>query len=230
MAATGAGVRAGYRYGAFGAGWWPQHPGAWFAAGWAANAVWNACSWGACSDWCGYPAEPSYYDYGDNVVYQEDAVYIDGAQAYTGEQFTQQAVEIADAGKTAMTTNTAEEWQSLGVFAMVGEGETSSTNIFQIAINKAGVLRGNYYNATADTTEPIYGSVNKESQRAAWTVADRKKPVYDVGIANLTQDETTMLVHYDGKNNSKQFMLVRIPPPPEEPAATTPTAETAPGG
>jgi hypothetical protein len=98
---------------------------------------------------------------------------------------------------------------------MVGEGETKSTNIFQLAINKDGIIRGNYYNALTDTTEPVYGSVDKKTQRAAWTVADRKNPVYEVGIANLTKDETTMLVHYF-KTDAQQFTLVRIEKPEGE--------------
>ena len=63
-----------------------------------------------------------------------------------------------------------------------------------------------------DTTEPVYGSVDKKTQRAAWTVADRKTPVYEAGIANLTKDETTMLAHFS-KDNSQQFTLVRIQQP-----------------
>ena len=68
------------------------------------------------------------------------------------------------------STRRRTTWQPLGVFAMVGEGETKSTNIFQLAVNKDGVIRGNYYNALTDTTEPVYGSVDKKTQRAAWTV------------------------------------------------------------
>src|SRR5712671_4445303 len=95
---------------------------------------------------------------------------------------------------------------------MVREGDTTATNIFQLAVNKDGVIRGNYYNALTDTTEPVYGSVDKATQRAAWTVADRKTPVYEAGIANLTKDETTMLAHFS-KENSQQFTLVRIQQP-----------------
>ena len=98
---------------------------------------------------------------------------------------------------------------------MVGDGETKSTNIFQLAINKDGVIRGEYYNALTDTTEPVYGSVDAKTQRAAWTVGDRKSPVYEAGIANLTKDETTMLVHYF-KSDAQQFTLVRIEKPKEE--------------
>jgi hypothetical protein len=49
-------------------------------------------------------------------------------------------------------------------------------------------------------------------------VADRKFPVYEAGIANLTKDETTMLVHFS-KEKAQQFTLVRIQAPEgEQPA------------
>ena len=72
-----------------------------------------------------------------------------------------------------------------------------------------------HYNALTDTTEPVYGSVDKKTQGAAWTVADRKSPMYEAGIANLTKDETTVLVHF-GKDNRQQFMLIRIEQPEDK--------------
>ena len=122
----------------------------------------------------------------------------------------QQATSIATVGKEAMADPKTGEWQPLGVFAMVQDGETKATNIFQLAVNKDGVIRGEYYNATTDTAEPVYGSVSKKAQLAAWTVADRKTPVYEAGIANLTKDETTMMVHYS-KDKAQQFTLVWDP-------------------
>jgi hypothetical protein len=89
-----------------------------------------------------------------------------------------------------------------------GEG-TDGNDLFQIAVNKAGTIRGNYYNALADTTLPVCGSVDKPSQRAAWTVGDRKEPIYEVGFANLTRAETPMLVHF-GKDRTQQWTLVRV--------------------
>jgi hypothetical protein len=38
--------------------------------------------------------------------------------------------------------------------------------------------------------------------------------VYEAGIANLTKDETTMLVHFS-KDKSRQMTLVRIEAPKE---------------
>lgn len=209
----GAYVRRGVaNYPCFRPGWYRQYPGAWFAAGWAASSVWRAATWGTCSNYCGYPADaPAYYNYGENVTYQDNSVYIDGEQAYSAEEYAQRATVIADAGREANVTK-EEEWLPLGVFAMVQGDEKTSNYIFQLAVNKQGVLRGNYYDAVTDSTSQVFGSVDKKTQRAAWTVGDRKAPVYEAGIANLTNNETTMLVHYS-KDRTQQFTLIRIEEP-----------------
>jgi hypothetical protein len=201
-------------YDCFHGNWWGRYPGAWRAAGWAtAAAVFAPATWAACSSYCGYPAEPVYYDYGSNVVYEGDTVYVNGDAAATPEQYMQQAVIIADTGRQAPATK-EEEWLSLGVFTMIQGEQVNGNDLFQLAVNKAGTIRGNYYNALSDTTLPVYGSVDQKTQRAAWTVGDRKEPIYEAGFANLTRSETTMLVHF-GKDRTQQWTLVRM----EQPAA-----------
>jgi hypothetical protein len=203
-----------YGYGAFNGGWWGRYPGAWRAAGWAtAGAVFGAAIWGACSSYCGYPAEPAYYDYGSNVVYEGDTVYVNGDSVGTQQEFAQQAIVIADTGKQAEASK-EEEWLALGVFAMVQGQQVNGNDLFQLAVNKAGTIRGNYYNVLSDTTLPVYGSVDQKSQRAAWTVGDRKEPIYEAGVANLTKAETTMLVHF-GQDRTQQWTLVRVEQPAE---------------
>ena len=74
---------------------------------------------------------------------------------------------------------------------------------------------GNYYNVLTNNTLPVRGAVDKKTQRAAWTVGDRKEPIYEVGVANLTKSETTMLVHF-GKDRTQQWSLIRIEQPEEK--------------
>ena len=179
-----------------------------------AAAVWGVANWANCSSFCGYPAEPTYYDYGSNVVYEGDTVYFNGDSVATQEQYAQQAIAIADTGKQAPATK-EEEWLALGVFAMVQGERTDSNDLFQLAVNKAGTIRGNFYNALSDTTLPVNGAVDKKSLRAAWTVGDRKEPIYEAGFANLTKSETTMMVHF-GKDRTQQWALVRIDLPAEQ--------------
>ena len=176
-----------------------------------ASTVWRAATWDSYAVFCNYPTYPPYYDYGENVVYVDNSVYVSGEKAYSAEQYAVRATEIADEGRQASVTK-EEEWLSLGVFAMVQGEEDTSNHIFQLAVNKKGVIRGNYYDAVTDSTLPVYGSVGKTNRRAAWTVGDRKTPVFEAGAANLTKDETTMLVHYE-TDRTQQFTLIRIEEP-----------------
>jgi hypothetical protein len=202
---------AGARY--FNAGWYTAHPGVWRAAAWAGAAAWAWASYGTIAGFCGYPAEPVVYDYGSEIVYTGDQVYYNGDPVATAEQYATQALDIAVAGEAAKPAE-SEEWKSLGVFAMVQGDEKEAKDIFQIAINKDGVIRGNYYNTLTDMAVPIVGSVDKKTQRAAWIVGDKKDTVYETGVGNLSQPETSMLVHF-GKDRTQQLTLVRLEPPKE---------------
>jgi hypothetical protein len=154
-----------------------------------------------------------YYDYGSNVVYEGDSVYVDGTSVGTQEEYAQQAIVVADTGKQAEASKEAE-WLSLGVFAMVQGERTDSNDLFQLAVNKAGTIRGNFYNVLTNSTLPVYGAVDNKTQRAAWTVGDQKEPIYEAGFANLTKSETTMLVHF-GKDRTQQWTLIRVDLPAE---------------
>ncbi|WP_435015908.1 hypothetical protein TA3x_003465 [Tundrisphaera sp. TA3] len=205
----------GYRN-AFTPGWYGRYPGAWFAAGWGAGMAWNYLPWGGYTSYLGYPAtvQPSYFDYGNTVTYQGNQVYYGDQPVATDAVYAQQAAQIATAGAQATpdpaADAAADAWQPLGVFAMVQGDETTSNDIFQLAINKAGAVRGNYYNAVSDSTTPLTGGLDKATQRIAWTIGDRKDPVYETGLYNLTQDQTTILAHQlDGK--TAQYKLFRIP-------------------
>jgi hypothetical protein len=217
----GAYVRRGFGYyGAFSSGWYARYPGAWLATGLAAGAIWNAASWGSASSSCGYSEDTAAYDYsyGDAVTYQDGNVYYGDQLAGTEAEYADQAAAIADAG-SAVEPPKEEKWEPLGVFAMVKGEETTSNDIFQLAFNKDGIIRGNYYNAVSDTTTPVKGSLDKKTQRVAWTIGDKKDTVFEAGLYNLTKPETTMVVHY-GKDKTEQRSLFRIEQPTEEkPAA-----------
>jgi hypothetical protein len=197
-------------YGAFTPGWYGRHPGVWLAGGWAAGYAWRAASWGSCQSYLGYPVDtaPVYYDYGNTVVYQDGNVYHGDTLYATEGDYALQAQAIADAGKEAQPPPD-ENWQPLGVFGMVKGSETVSNDIFQLALNKDGVIRGNYYNATTDTTTPVYGSLDRKMQRVAWTIGDKKDRVFETGLYNLTLEQTTLLVHY-GSDHTEQYNLFRI--------------------
>jgi len=207
-------VRGGFAYRTFTPSWYRLHPAAWIAPRWRGANYWLAPPWLGVSGFCGVTDPPISYDYGSSVVINDNNVYVNGEQTATAEQYTEQATTFADRGRDANPAAN-DEWQSLGVFGMVQGDEKTAQHIFQLALNNTGVVRGNYYDAIADNTLPVYGSVDRKSQRVAWSIGDKKNVVFESGLNNLTQDQTTLLVHY-GKDRTQQMALVRLDEPPEE--------------
>jgi hypothetical protein len=196
---------------AYGAALLASHAGAWQPARLTAPSWYTKPGYGQLVAAFGLAATPQPADYGGNVVVQSDGVYVNGQYAASPAAYTDQAVQIAAAGQSAATA-ADEKWLPLGVFAIVEGDATTSDDIFQLAIDSHGVIRGNYHNLQSDEMVPISGSLDRQSQRAAWTIGSDQFPVYDAGIANLTKDATPVLVHLsDGQ--SHQMNLIRLAEP-----------------
>jgi hypothetical protein len=184
-----------------------QYPA--LAARWI-GPTFRPVTWAALSGYCRYGAQPSYCDYGTTTVYDGDTVYVNGDPS-SSQQYADQAAAIANAGPPATAATSESDVMQLGVFGMVQGDETTATQFFQLAVSQQGAITGEYYNATTDETVKLSGSVDKQTQMAAWTVGDLKTTIYEAGIANLTKDETTIVIHY-GSSKTQQWTLVRINP------------------
>jgi hypothetical protein len=193
-------------------GWhagWNRYPGywGWRTASWAAFGTWFTWRW----------PQPIVYDYGTNVVYQNDSVYVDGQQYASAEQYYQQADTIAESIPQGLAADKVE-WMPLGVFALAEEDGVDTGMLVQLAVSKEGVIAGTFYNDSTDAGRPIEGMVDRDTQRAAWKFADGKNNgiVMETGINNLTQDESKALVHF-GKEQTQTWLMVRLPAPEDSP-------------
>ena len=115
------------------------------------------------------------------------------------------------------------------MFGLVQGDQTSASAVFQLATNKAGAIGGNFSDMLTGSNLVVKGAVDKATQRAAWTVGDNTSTVYETGIANLTKEETPILVHF-GKDRTQQWMLVRLKDTDSGKTSdgTTPAANAAP--
>ena len=178
---------------------------------------------GRVADTChlvGLDAAPAYYDYGDNVTYQSDYVYYGSQPVSTAQQYYQGAVTLADSNTATQSVSSASQsgstqWLPLGVFGLMADGQKSPEMVFQLAVDKAGAIAGNYYDEIADTTAPVSGAVDKKNQRVAWHVGSNKNLVIETGLYNLTLDQSTALVHY-GPDRCQQYVLVRVKKNPQQ--------------
>jgi hypothetical protein len=228
---------------------------------------WGACGWGV--GWAGnYPAnpwwwwapatigaavtfvdgiipDPVYIDYGMNVIYEGDTVYVDN-QPVPASEYSYPMMEMAAnveqppppvPATPATTTQTAttppppaQEWLPLGVFALAQEEKGDPVMFFQISVNKAGIISGAFNSTISDDQRPIAGQVDKASQRVAWRIGENKDTIFVTSLGNLTQDVSPIALHF-GKTRTQNWLLVRMPEPapagqpqklPEAPKAPPP--------
>lgn len=175
-------------------------------------------------------SEPIYYNYGNNVYYQDDTVYYGDQPVATADEYAYQAEQIATS-IPADVQPAPEDWMPLGVFALSPSDESSAgsdpTMFLQLAVSKEGIISGTLQNTTANTVKAIEGMVDKQSQRAAWTVQGETRPIMETGIGNLTQDTAPALVHFaDG--TTQQWLLVRLDKPKGDGAAASNAAPAMP--
>lgn len=193
-------------------GWYTSHPGAWFAAGWATGAAWRACTWGSAASYCGYyETPPVYYDYGNNVTYEDNSVYVNGENVGTAEQYYDQSAELATSGAQADVPSDGD-WLPLGVFALTKPDQKKSDLTIQLAINKQGAIRGNYTDAITNENQLVKGALDKQTQKIAFTVGDNTTNIVETGLYNLTKDEAPCLIHF-GKDRTEQWLLVLLKNP-----------------
>jgi hypothetical protein len=237
---VGNAVRNSYdRRNLFNNNWWnARHDGWWYP--WMDGYAWGYTPWNDLAGWWGVSADDSNddYDYGTNITYNNDQVYNNSQPVASAEDYYDQALDLAQTpmpqpqasldtdsmtfGPQGLETPALppqqSDWKPFGVFSLVQGTQTNSTTMFQLMVNKAGIIRGNYYNALTNTTQPVSGAVDKKTMRAAWTVANNQTVVYDTGVSNLMKPQSPILVHF-GKDKTEQFTLVRL----EQPKTTATT-------
>ena len=210
---------------------WSDHPG------WAARRVtapYRWAAWGSVAGWVGTGygwTEAVPYSYGENVYYEDNSVYYGDQPVATAEEYAQQAEAIVASAPEVAPEKA--EWLPLGVFALTQDGQKSGpdpTLFLQLAISKEGVISGTSHNSVTNQTQTVEGLADKASQRVAWAVEGKTRPIMETGISNLTSDTGPALVHFaDGQ--TQQWLMVRLDEPAAQNALATvgaPTAQKAP--
>jgi len=151
------------------------------------------------------------YNYGEGVYYADDQVYYGDQPVATTAEYAEQAAAIATTEPKA--TPAKEDWLPLGVFAITQDGEASGpepTLYLQLAISKQAVITGTLKNTTSGKVDTVEGMADKKTQRVAWTIAGKSRPVMETGLTNLTKDTSPALIHFaDGQ--TQQWLMVRLP-------------------
>ena len=195
--------------------WWGHQPWSYW---------WNTPTWGGLCNWFGGYGwnTPNYYGYGSggNVIISNDYVYVDDQPIATVAEYAGSAAALAEV-PTPANPDQPTEWLPLGTFALSADADDKQpSRVVQLAVDKDGVISGTMTNQETKQTYPIQGRVDKETQRVAFTIGDAKDVVFETGIFNLTQQQTPVLAHGEGRDET--YLLLRLEPPKEGGEAAAP--------
>lgn len=160
----------------------------------------------------GISEQPVYFDYGDNLYYEGDNVYYNGQAVATTDEYAEQAQAIAD--NVPEVDPDKVEWMPLGVFALTQkDGSVEDAALYmQLAISKEGIIAGTFQNTATDRSVEVQGTIDRESQRAAWGPVGESWPIMETGIYNLSENEAGALLHFaDGQ--TQQWTMARLDEP-----------------
>jgi hypothetical protein len=162
---------------------------------------------------------PYYWDYGpgEYINCYNDVIYVNGRWFEPAPIYYERTLVLAQSAPEIAPEQAIQiEWLPLGVFVVARDGVVDNNLLVQLAVTEDGVIGGTATNQTTGVSFDIEGTVDKQSQRAVWTYIDEKNSpiVMETSIYNLTQPESTAMVHY-GPDDIQVVQLVRL----EEPEA-----------
>jgi hypothetical protein len=199
----------------YGNPWW---------GGYAYNTNINPWSWWRAPLWTGLAAflggavsTQINRDYGTQVYYDKETVYVEGQPVAPAPEYRQQALDLAAASvseepliPTEPGTDTG--WYPLGVWALTQEEKGDAVMFYQLAVNKDGEVSGAYSNTLTGESSPVTGRVDFESQRVAWRTGDADSTALEANLAGFTKEFTPVFVHY-GTGLTQEWLLVRMDDP-----------------
>ena len=151
---------------AFTTDWYAKHPEAWRPTRSSADS-WKTADVATITAWLGQPVTAAGTAAGNG-----GAVATAGGAGVGADGL--QSVLVLPAGHQNAVGPADADWLPLGVFAVVppdvAQQSDQAHNYQQLAVDRQGTIKGNFFDTISGTVQPIAGTVDRTSLTASWTV------------------------------------------------------------
>lgn len=98
------------------------------------------------------------------------------------------------------------DWYPLGVYSLMAGEDDMGTRVVQLAIDRRGRIAGNYYDLITNSNYNVSGDVDRQSQRAIWSLNKNQYVRFRASIMRLLQPYGTVTVQLPGGDQRWQFV------------------------
>ncbi len=182
--------------------WYAKYPQAWRPTQ-SPTDWWRAADVAAVTAWLGQPVNAA-----GNAATDSAAVTTAGAVGDDGLH----SVLVLPAGHDNQAAPVAadSDWLPLGVFAVAPPENAQPHTFQQLAVDRKGVIKGNFYDAISGTSQPIEGTVDRSTLMASWTVGTNGSR-FTAPMRAFTSEPRTVSVASDGQSRSLAMMPMQRP-------------------
>jgi hypothetical protein len=188
----------------FTAAWHLDHPRNWRVTPPPADA-WKPATLAEATAWLGMDAAAKTPIYSD--------AYEATAPAPSDSRQVETAGDLVFAGDLEPNAD-AGEWLPLGVYALAPRDHARAGRLMRLEINRAGKLRGAFYDALSDSEQAVFGSLDKTTGRVAWTAGSGDGAIFETMLDRLTTTQCPLLLHLPN-GQTEVWRLARQPATPE---------------
>ncbi len=178
---------------------------------------WRAVTWPRYEIiYWGAPPEPIIYDYGTDIIIQDEQVYIEGKNVGNAQDYRAEAIALGHPTQDPPPPVPASEDDGtiipLGVWALVQQQQGDAVMFFQLSATKDGLITGAFSNVLTGDSQPVTGAIDKKTQRVAFHIGANDNTAIEANLNGLTKDQIVVFVHY-GTGKTQEWLLVRMPNP-----------------
>ena len=187
--------------------WYGEHPDAWQYTHPHAD-LWAVAGVAGLTNWLGYPTAAA-----------SATAVTSTTVAATGATTTAAGTEAAATATTTSTDGNASnaapppdlEWMPLGVYA-TGPKDAAQAHVYQqLAVSKQGELKGNYYDSITNTTQPVSGSIDRETRKANWKVGGKGGATFETTLDALMKTPSDVTMKSGGAEHEWELVQVQKP-------------------
>lgn len=111
----------------------------------------------------------------------------------------------------ALAKAVSAEWLPFGVFTPPAAPGTVATTFQQLAATKAGEIKGVYYDAASNTTQPIAGRIDLSTRSATWSVGSPATLSFETTLDELTKPAPAVTIVASTGRQAGQLVLAPSP-------------------
>ncbi len=156
------------------------------------------------SEW--YNDHPRAWRYNSNKSNVWVVATVPGVYSWLGWGNVPQQYQVGYNNGPRFDPSLYGDWYPLGVYSLMAGPDDVGTRVLQLAVDRRGRINGNYFDMITDSDHSVSGVIQRQTQRAEWSLNQNQNVRFRASIVRLLQPYGSLTVQLPGGEQRWQFV------------------------